>query len=93
MYKADIKTKLSWLSTVTSAEAKQKMPNYVGGTFPCSRTERKNATANAVREAVTWFEYDKEQDFRLWISGDQATNEASKAFLANGTSASGAKSS
>ncbi|GAA5947857.1 hypothetical protein JCM10213_003382 [Rhodosporidiobolus nylandii] len=39
---------------------------------------------------ITWFNYDKEQDFRLWISGDSSVNDASKKWLSDGTVAEGA---
>ncbi|BGP58605.1 hypothetical protein JCM8202v2_006274 [Rhodotorula sphaerocarpa] len=41
---------------------------------------------------VSWFNYDKEEDFRLWISGNNDVNSATKAWLSgDGVVASGAK--
>lgn len=58
------------------------------GSFPSTAV---NAQIWA-RATVSWFNYDKEEDFRLWISGNNDVNSATKAWLSgDGVVASGAK--
>ncbi|GAA5932681.1 hypothetical protein JCM1841_006936 [Sporobolomyces salmonicolor] len=49
------------------------------------------ATAAAMPNfvGVSWFNYLKGEDFRLWIPGDSSANSASQAWFVNGTVASG----
>ncbi|GAA6042717.1 hypothetical protein JCM8097_005544 [Rhodosporidiobolus ruineniae] len=50
------------------------------------------ATAKAMPHyvGVSWFNYNKEQEFRLFIADDSSTNDVSKTWFSDGTVASGA---
>ncbi|GAA5909575.1 hypothetical protein JCM6882_003459 [Rhodosporidiobolus microsporus] len=39
---------------------------------------------------IAWFNYNKEQQFKLWMKEDESVNEKSKAWFADGTVAEGA---
>ncbi|GAA6010141.1 hypothetical protein JCM10207_005636 [Rhodosporidiobolus poonsookiae] len=53
-------------------------------------TSEETATAMPHYVGVSWFNYDKQREFRLYLPGDDSVNEASKEWLAEGTVASGA---
>jgi hypothetical protein len=41
--------------------------------------------------SATWFNYNKEEYFKLYQQGDTSTNDGTKAWFAQGTVASGAR--
>ncbi|GAA5861619.1 hypothetical protein JCM1840_005209 [Sporobolomyces johnsonii] len=54
-------------------------------------TSEATATAMPNFVGVSWFNYLKGEDFRLWIPDDDSATSVSRAWFANGTVASGAK--
>ncbi|GAA5909600.1 hypothetical protein JCM6882_003470 [Rhodosporidiobolus microsporus] len=53
-------------------------------------TSAETAKAMPHHVGVSWFNYNKEQQFKLWIKDDDATNEVSKKWMVDGTVAEGA---
>ncbi|ORY47092.1 glycoside hydrolase superfamily [Leucosporidium creatinivorum] len=53
-------------------------------------TAAETATAMPNYVGISWFNYDKEEDFRLFITGDDSVNSATKDWIADGCSESGA---
>ncbi|GAA5851901.1 hypothetical protein JCM8547_000093 [Rhodosporidiobolus lusitaniae] len=53
-------------------------------------TSEETAKAMPHYVGVSWFNYDKEEQFKLWIADDSSTNDVSKAWFAEGTVAEGA---
>ncbi|GAA5872753.1 hypothetical protein JCM3774_005051 [Rhodotorula dairenensis] len=54
-------------------------------------TSAETAKAMPHYVGIAWFNYDKEEEFRLWIEGDEKVNSATKGWLqSSGITASGA---
>jgi hypothetical protein len=83
-WEATIEERIAWLDQLTSAETAKAMPHYVGSACRSEvgpvETMHGQLTAHFLY-TVAWFNYDKEQEFRLWIEGDDKVNGAMKDWL------------
>ncbi|GAA5970392.1 hypothetical protein JCM11641_001691 [Rhodosporidiobolus odoratus] len=53
-------------------------------------TSEETAKAMPHYVGISWFNYDKEQDFRLWLRDDSSVVDTTKSWISKGTVASGA---
>jgi len=89
-WEGGIEERLTWMDQCTSEETAKAMPHYIGVVrFFLTLF---SSIRHSFPSLQSWFNYDKEREFRLWIENESDVNDAAKKWFSDtdGMSAEGA---